>query len=83
MDRASREGIPVNLYVHPWEIDPDQPRIPAGWKSRFRHYTNLSAMEGKLREVLTLRKFIPFAGADVTALKVRELTQDRSEVTTQ
>ncbi len=40
---------PVMFYFHPWEVDPDQPRIPgAPLKSRFRHYVNLSRMEKKL-----------------------------------
>jgi len=41
------------FYFHPWEIDPAQPRVAAaGWKSRLRHYTNLSRMEAKLQRVL-------------------------------
>lgn len=37
------------FYFHPWEIDPEQPRIPgAPLKSRFRHYVNLGRMEAKL-----------------------------------
>jgi polysaccharide deacetylase family protein (PEP-CTERM system associated) len=47
------EGKPCVLYLHPWEIDPGQPRIQAGWKSSFRHYNNLSRTEGKLRYLLT------------------------------
>jgi len=40
---------PVIFYFHPWEIDPDQPRVEgARAKSRFRHYLNLDRMEGKL-----------------------------------
>ena len=41
------------FYFHPWEIDPDQPRV-AGlpFKSRFRHYANLRHMQAKLRTVL-------------------------------
>lgn len=46
------EGKPAVLYLHPWEIDPGQPRIQAGWKSRFRHYNNLSKTEAKLRCLL-------------------------------
>jgi polysaccharide deacetylase family protein (PEP-CTERM system associated) len=44
---------PCIFYFHPWEIDPDQP-VQSGLslKSRFRHYTNLSRMEGKLRRLL-------------------------------
>jgi polysaccharide deacetylase family protein (PEP-CTERM system associated) len=41
------------FYFHPWEIDPDQPRQPGlSLKSRFRHYTNLDRMEGKLARLL-------------------------------
>jgi polysaccharide deacetylase family protein (PEP-CTERM system associated) len=47
-----REGMPAVLYLHPWEIDPGQPRIKAGWKSSFRHYNNLSRTESKLRYLL-------------------------------
>src|SRR5262249_2281968 len=34
------ERQPAVVYFHPWEIDRDQPRIRAGWRSRFRHYHN-------------------------------------------
>jgi len=40
------------FYLHPWEIDPTQPRIKASLLSRFRHYTNLSKCEGRLRRLL-------------------------------
>ena len=48
-----REGRPAVFYFHPWEIDPDQPRVPdAPLKSRVRHYTKLGAMAGKLRQLI-------------------------------
>ncbi len=41
------------FYLHPWEVDPAQPRVAGlGVKSRFRHYLNLGAMEGRLRRLL-------------------------------
>jgi len=47
------ERLPGIFYFHPWEIDPGQPRVAGcGWKSRVRHYTNLSRMEGKLDRLL-------------------------------
>lgn len=52
-----RELQPAVLYFHPWEIDPDQPRIKACLKSRFRHYLNLEKTEGKLTYLLTHLKF--------------------------
>lgn len=46
-------GRPAPFYFHPWEVDPDQPRVAgAPLRSRVRHYTNLSRMAGKLRRLL-------------------------------
>lgn len=43
---------PAVIYFHPWEIDPDQPRVAnAPLKSKFRHYTNLGVMADKLRRL--------------------------------
>jgi polysaccharide deacetylase family protein (PEP-CTERM system associated) len=53
------ETQPAVVYFHPWEIDPDQPRMAAGWKSRFRHYTNLGRMEMRLRKLLVSFPFGP------------------------
>jgi polysaccharide deacetylase family protein (PEP-CTERM system associated) len=45
--------IPSVFYIHPWEIDPDQPRqARAPRLSRFRHYLNLGRTEGRLRRLL-------------------------------
>jgi polysaccharide deacetylase family protein (PEP-CTERM system associated) len=44
-----REERPAVFYFHPWEIDPEQPRVPnAPVRSKLRHYTNLDKMAGKL-----------------------------------
>ena len=51
--QAVSEGLTPNFYLHPWEIDPAQPRIKtAPIKSRFRHYTGLSRCEAKLKRLL-------------------------------
>jgi polysaccharide deacetylase family protein (PEP-CTERM system associated) len=54
LNRVNRhDHQPGIFYFHPWEIDPSQPRIPnAGWKSRLRHYTNLSRMGPDLDQLL-------------------------------
>lgn len=52
-----REQLPFNFYLHPWEIDPAQPRIPASLLSRFRHYTNLEKCEDRLRCLLAEFRF--------------------------
>lgn len=47
------EGRPAVFYFHPWEIDPDQPRIAdAPLRSRLRHYTNLDGMAAKLSRLV-------------------------------
>lgn len=53
------EGEPAVLYFHPWELDPEQPRIKAGLKSRFRHYLNLHKTEEKLQHLLAAVRFAP------------------------
>jgi polysaccharide deacetylase family protein (PEP-CTERM system associated) len=52
-----REARPFIFYLHPWEIDPEQPRVAAGPLSRFRHYTNLEKCEGRLRRLLREFRF--------------------------
>lgn len=49
-----KEAQPYVFYLHPWEIDPDQPRMDgASAISRFRHYLNLSRVESRLDQLLT------------------------------
>jgi len=43
---------PFIFYMHPWEIDPDQPKIEAAWFSRFRHYNNLGKCESRLQRLM-------------------------------
>ncbi len=51
--QVNAAGHPAITYFHPWEIDPDQPRVAdAPLRSRLRHYTRLSAMEAKLERLL-------------------------------
>jgi polysaccharide deacetylase family protein (PEP-CTERM system associated) len=48
---ASR-GTPAMLYIHPWELDPDQPRMSVGPLTRLRHYRGLSRTAERLRTLL-------------------------------
>ena len=50
--QANRRGRPAGTYFHPWEFDPDQPRLPMGRLSRWRHHVRLDATEEKLRWLL-------------------------------
>lgn len=52
-----RERRPVVFYVHPWEIDPDQPRLDAPRLSQLRHYRNLRKTEVRLRRLLAEFRF--------------------------
>jgi len=53
------EERPAIFYLHPWEIDPDQPRLSAGLLSRFRHYRNLGETEARLKQLLADFQFAP------------------------
>ncbi len=54
-----RERRPAIFYLHPWEIDPGQPRLAAGTVSRFRHYRNLDKTETRLKQLLRDFRFAP------------------------
>lgn len=59
LQQINRRKRPFIFYLHPWEVDPDQPRVPANFKSRLRHYTNLRKTEGRLRRLLGEFEFAP------------------------
>ena len=52
LKQINRQQKPFIFYLHPWEIDPEQPKISASWFSRFRHYNNLDKCEGRLRNLM-------------------------------
>lgn len=52
LSQINRHGRPFIFYLHPWEIDTDQPVIQAKWFSHFRHYNNLSKCEPRLKQLL-------------------------------
>ncbi len=53
------ERRPAMVYLHPWELDPGQPRVAVPLRSRLRHYTNLARMEGRLTRLLEGHRFQP------------------------
>jgi hypothetical protein len=57
--RVNRQaGRPFVFYVHPWEVDPDQPRIKGGSRlSHFRHYVNLRTTATKIDRMLREFRF--------------------------
>ena len=62
------EKRPAMFYLHPWEIDPAQPRIAADAVGRLRHYRNLHKTEGRLRALLSEFRFS--TAADVLGLSI-------------
>jgi polysaccharide deacetylase family protein (PEP-CTERM system associated) len=67
VNRLEQKG--TIFYLHPWEIDPEQPRLKAGMLSRFRHYRNLADTERRLRQLLTDFRFGPMAAVLGEALR--------------
>ncbi|MGH7897399.1 MAG: DUF3473 domain-containing protein, partial [Candidatus Binatia bacterium] len=53
------EGRPAVFYLHPWELDPDHPRVSFHWKARITHYANLRSTAGKLERLLDDFAFAP------------------------
>jgi polysaccharide deacetylase family protein (PEP-CTERM system associated) len=65
----NQEGQPAVVYLHPWELDPEQPRV-AGLPAlaRFRHYVNLTETESRLRALLREFAFGPVSQAFASRL---------------
>jgi polysaccharide deacetylase family protein (PEP-CTERM system associated) len=57
--KTNKDGYPIIVYIHPWELDPQQPKIRADYISKFRHYVNISKTEKKLKQLLSDFKFAP------------------------
>lgn len=73
----SADRMPFSFYLHPWEVDPAQPRIAANWKSTFRHYHNLDKCEARLLRLLQEFEFNTMS----SALEKMELeSTDLSEI---
>ncbi len=56
-----REGQPVVLYIHPWEVDPDQPRLEASRTTQLRHHVGMTGALDKLRQITSDFAFGPVA----------------------
>jgi polysaccharide deacetylase family protein (PEP-CTERM system associated) len=69
-----REKRPVIVYFHPWELDPDQPRFPGSWKSRFRHYRGLNRTAERLNEILSSGSFQPL----IELVRAQEKLENKS-----
>jgi polysaccharide deacetylase family protein (PEP-CTERM system associated) len=54
-----KRGLPAIVYLHPWELDPDQPRIHGGLCNTFRHRVNLDRTEQRLDELCRRFELVP------------------------
>ncbi len=66
---------PLVVYFHPWELDPDQPRIREKLKSRLRHYTHLDEMQSRLSLLLRSRSFLPFC----ELLRIEKMQKEKQQ----
>lgn len=55
--RCHTAGRPLVFYIHPWELDPDTPRVALSALKKWRHYNNLHTTESKLRALLNTFEF--------------------------
>lgn len=65
LQRAQHDGILPIISIHPWEVDPEQPRIRGRLRSRLRHYTNLGKTPARLRHLLDQGSFQGFMGSEI------------------
>lgn len=61
-----REGQPAIVYLHPWELDTEQPRLAASATARFRQYTNIRRTGARLRQLIHDFRFAPIREALAT-----------------
>lgn len=61
LDDATSRGVAATFYIHPWEIDPDQPRFAVPLSTRIRHYGGLGRTSSRLRRLLADHAFQPIA----------------------
>jgi hypothetical protein len=62
-DACERRGVPGVFYVHPWEVDPGQPRFAVPWAARLRHYSGLRRTLPRLSRLLSTHRFTAIAAA--------------------
>jgi polysaccharide deacetylase family protein (PEP-CTERM system associated) len=56
-----RRQVPATFYIHPWEVDPEQPRVAVPWLTRVRHYSGLRRTASRLTRLLQEFRFTSIA----------------------
>jgi polysaccharide deacetylase family protein (PEP-CTERM system associated) len=67
IERANQQGRPAVLDIHPWELDPNPPRVRLPSGLRFAHYFRLDGFRGRLRTILRGASFGPLEPASASA----------------
>ena len=67
IERANENGRPAVLDIHPWELDPDPPRVALPPGLRFAHYVRLDGFQRRLRTILRGASFGPLQNAAAPA----------------
>lgn len=70
--QCSRRHVPGTFYIHPWELDPEQPRINVPWLTRLRHYGGLGGTAQRIDRLLTEFRFTAVRDS-LTALRTPSL----------
>ncbi|MFQ5530747.1 MAG: DUF3473 domain-containing protein, partial [Gemmatimonadota bacterium] len=71
----SRRDRPGMFYIHPWEVDPDQPRLPVPLLARVRHYGGLRRTLSRLERLLSE---FPFTSVEQAYPEVRQTVPSES-----
>lgn len=75
--QCERRGVPGTFYIHPWEVDPDQPRLDVSWRTSVRHYGGLRKTLPRLEWLLQEFHFAPVSE---TASRLEETALSGSAV---
>jgi len=76
--QCERRGVPGTFYVHPWELDPAQPRVDVSWLTRVRHYGGLRWTAQRLERLLTEFRFTLVRDTVAALLDARVVDRKRS-----
>ena len=68
---AERRGVPGTFYIHPWELDPEQPRVEVPYPTHLRHYGGLTRTVPRLRKLLSSFRFQSIASTMAAAQRQR------------
>jgi polysaccharide deacetylase family protein (PEP-CTERM system associated) len=78
--KAHENGVSLITYVHPWEVDPAQPRLEGRMTSKLRHYTNLKHTANRLRKLSQMVSFKSFRDSGLVESLLASTPQELSRI---